>query len=282
MNSPSEKNTSDSLLQALLEKNTQDLAEIQLKPYTPTVYAIPDTIWTAMINLLQNAVTFQPTLYQKLQPLATWEEVQELAAQMGETQEQTVQKALSLVVQTNRQALSQIQEELEKEQASRETFQQQVGKEQERFTSKLSRRVLRLEERAGGLSAADGAPVAAASPEVYPGAAALLGLGLRGIVDAAAVIENEEEDEEQRRERILAEENGQDLGAALGIALGLASTLLEDEDPLPRRRALLLLCKHTGGSVDQTRNYKIPEGVSGSPHREGAVGDPAGEHQNRV
>lgn len=138
MNSPSEKNTSDSLLQALLEKNTQDLAEIQLKPYTPTVYAIPDTIWTAMINLLQNAATFQPTLYQKLQPLATWEEVQELAAQLEETQEQTVQKVLSLVAQTNRQALSQIQEELEKEQASRETFQQQVGKEQERFTSKLS------------------------------------------------------------------------------------------------------------------------------------------------
>ena len=124
------------MLQALLEKNTQDLAEIQLKPYTPTVYAIPDTIWTAMINLLQNAVTFQPTLYQKLQPLATWEEVQELAAQLEETQEQTVQKALSLVTQTNR---SQIQEELEKEQASRETFQQQVGKEQERFTSKLSK-----------------------------------------------------------------------------------------------------------------------------------------------
>lgn len=139
MNSPSEKNTSDSLLQALLEKNTQDLAEIQLKPYTPTVYAIPDTIWTAMINLLQNAVTFQPTLYQKLQPLATWEEVQELAAQMGETQEQTVQKALSAVAQTNRQALSQIREELEKEQASRENFQQQVGKLQEEFTSRLSK-----------------------------------------------------------------------------------------------------------------------------------------------
>ena len=75
--------------------------------------------------------------------------------------------------------------------------------------------------------------MAAASPEVYPGAAALLGLGLRGIVDAAAVIENEE-DEEQRRERIQAKENGQDLGAALGIVLGLASTLLEDEDPLPQ------------------------------------------------
>ncbi len=233
MNSPSEKNTSDSLLQALLEKNTQDLAEIQLKPYTPTVYAIPDTIWTAMTNLLQNAVTFQPTLYQKLQPLATWEEVQELAAQLEETQEQTVQKALSLVAQNNRQALSQIQEELEKEQASRETFQQQVGKEQERFTSKLSEEFSawkneledfqqQTERRWRQLRRG------------FPGAAALLGLGLRGIVDAAAVIENEEEDEEQRRERILAEENGQDLGAALGIVLGLASTLLEDEDPLPQ------------------------------------------------
>ena len=75
--------------------------------------------------------------------------------------------------------------------------------------------------------------MAAASPKVYPGAAALLGLGLRGVVDAAAVIENEE-DEEQRRERIQAEENGQDLGAALGMVLGLASTLLEDEDPIPQ------------------------------------------------
>ena len=37
-----------------------------------------------------------------------------------------------------RDCLERCQEELEKEQASRETFQQQVGKEQERFTSKLS------------------------------------------------------------------------------------------------------------------------------------------------
>ena len=239
MNSPSEKNTSDSLLQALLEKNTQDLAEIQLKPYTPTVYAIPDTIWTAMVNLLQNAVTFQPTLYQKLQPLATWEEVQELAAQMEETQEQTVQKALSLVAQNTAGPVP--NPGGTGEGASQPGDVPTTGWEGARAVYfQAVRRVLRLEERAGGLSAADGAPVAAASPEVYPGAAALLGLGLRGIVDAAAVMENEE-DEEQRRERILAEENGQDLGAALGIVLGLASTLLEDEDPLPQEEGPALL-----------------------------------------
>ena len=138
MNLRSEQNSSDSLLEALVEKNTQTLTEMELKPYAPTVYAIPDTSWAAMLELLKDASTFQPTLYQKLKALATWEEVQELAAQLEETQEQTVQKALSAVAQTNRHALSQIQEELEKEQASRETFQQQVGKEQERFTSKLS------------------------------------------------------------------------------------------------------------------------------------------------
>lgn len=138
MNSQSEKKSFDSLVDALVEKNSQSMAEIELKPYTPTVYAIPEPIWASMIEMLKTACTFQPTLYQKLQPLATWEEVQELAAQIQETQEQTVQKALSLVAQNNRQTLSQIQEELEKEQASRETFQQQVGKEQERFTSKLS------------------------------------------------------------------------------------------------------------------------------------------------
>lgn len=139
MNSQSEKKSFDSLVDALVEKNNQSMAEIELKPYTPTVYAIPDTIWTAMVNLLQNAVTFQPTLYQKLQPLATWEEVQELAAKMEETQEQTVQKALSLVAQNNRQALTEIREELEKEHIQRESFQKQVGSAQEEFTSKVSK-----------------------------------------------------------------------------------------------------------------------------------------------
>ena len=138
MNSQSEKKSFDSLVDALVEKNSQSMAEIELKPYTPTVYAIPGPMWESMMEMLKTACTFQPTLYRKLEPLATWAEVQELAGQMEEIQEQAVKKALTAVAQTNRHALSQIQEELEKEQASRETFQQQVGKEQERFTSKLS------------------------------------------------------------------------------------------------------------------------------------------------
>ena len=49
-------------------------------------------------------------------------------------------------------------------------------------------------------------------------------------------MENEEEDEEQRRERILAEENGQDLGAALGMVLGdRKSTRLNSSHITPSR-----------------------------------------------
>lgn len=139
MNLRSEQNSSDSLLEALVEKNTQTLTEMELKPYAPTVYAIPDTSWAAMLELLKDASTFQPTLYQKLKALATWEEVQELASQLEESQAQGTKKALSALTQNNRQALSQIREELEKEQASRESFQQQAGKLQEEFTSRLSK-----------------------------------------------------------------------------------------------------------------------------------------------
>ena len=135
MNLRSEQNSSDSLLEALVEKNTQTLTEMELKPYAPTVYA--------MLELLKDASTFQPTLYQKLKALATWEEVQELASQLGdqleEGQAQGTKKVLSALTQNNRQALSQIREELEKEQASRESFQQQAGKLQEEFTSRLSK-----------------------------------------------------------------------------------------------------------------------------------------------
>lgn len=139
MNSPSEKNTSDSLLQALLEKNTQDLAEIQLKPYTPTVYAIPDTIWTAMVNLLQNAVTFQPTLYQKLEPLATREELGEHVENIRELEEQYMQATVEHLTNIQDETLEQVQKLLRQEQTARETFQKQVGSAQEEFTSKVSK-----------------------------------------------------------------------------------------------------------------------------------------------
>ena len=98
-------------------------------------------------------------------------------------------------------------------------------------------RLLRLEERAGGFSTGKSAPVERNGPSVHSGTGALLGLGLRGALDAASLIQSQEEDEEQRRNRIQAEENGKDLGAALGTILGLASTLLDDQEIPPEEES---------------------------------------------
>ena len=238
-----------------------------------------------MINLLQNAVTFQPTLYQKLQPLATWEEVQELAAKMEETQEQTVQKALSLVAQNNRQALSQIQEELEKEQASRETFQQQVGKEQERFTSKLSEEFSAWKNELEDFQQQTERRWRQLRRRFTLGLLLswALACGALWMLLPRAVMENEEEDEEQRRERIQAEENGQDLGAAPGNCPGAGFHVAGERGPSsPGGGPCFYYVIAKEAALTKREITKSLKEYPAAPHGEGAGGDSAGEHQNRV
>ena len=43
------------------------------------------------------------------------------------------------------------------------------------------------------------------------------------------MIDGDSEDEEERRKRIAAEENGSNIGAVLGVVIGAAMTLSQDE-----------------------------------------------------
>lgn len=67
------------------------------------------------------------------------------------------------------------------------------------------------------------------------GSGGLIGLGLRGLLEAGSIIENNGEDPEERRKRIEAQQNGADLGAVIGLAAGLiigaAETHSADETP---------------------------------------------------
>ena len=56
------------------------------------------------------------------------------------------------------------------------------------------------------------------------------GLGMRGLAEAARVIDNDTEDPEERKKRIEAEENGAALGAAVGLILGGAMALNDAEE----------------------------------------------------
>ena len=56
-----------------------------------------------------------------------------------------------------------------------------------------------------------------------------IGAGLRGLAVASQIIDDEE-DPEERRKRIEAEQNGSDLGAALGLAIGAVMALTEEQE----------------------------------------------------
>ncbi len=52
---------------------------------------------------------------------------------------------------------------------------------------------------------------------------------MRGLASAGKLIEDDSEDPEQRRKRIEAEQNGSNIGAVLGLAIGAAMALTQDE-----------------------------------------------------
>ena len=72
------------------------------------------------------------------------------------------------------------------------------------------------------------------------GSGGLVGFGLRGLLEAGSIIENNGEDPEERRKRIEAQQNGADLGAVIGLAAGLIICAAEhrsaDETPTEEER----------------------------------------------
>lgn len=57
-----------------------------------------------------------------------------------------------------------------------------------------------------------------------------VGVGLHGLAALGELIQDDNEDPEQKRQRILAEQNGSDIGAVLGLAIGAAMVLTETKE----------------------------------------------------
>ena len=51
--------------------------------------------------------------------------------------------------------------------------------------------------------------------------------GLHGLAALGGLIQDDSEDSEKKRQRIIAEQNGSDIGAVLGLAIGAAMALTE-------------------------------------------------------
>lgn len=117
MNSDYEKNSlSATAMEALIQANGQAVETRQRIPYEMVVYAIPEEWREEEMNLLRQAVQFQPTLYKQIDTLATRQDLQHLL-----TDQRTV-----------------LQAESREMQSSMRRILQQDGSVREKFSSELS------------------------------------------------------------------------------------------------------------------------------------------------
>jgi len=112
-----EKNSlSATAMEALIQANGQAVETRQRIPYEMVVYAIPEEWREEEMNLLRQAVQFQPTLYKQIDTLTTHQDLQYLL-----TDQRTV-----------------LQAESREMQASMRRILQQDGSAREKFSSELS------------------------------------------------------------------------------------------------------------------------------------------------
>lgn len=112
-----EKNSlSATAMEALIQANGQAVETRQRIPYEMVVYAIPEEWREEEMNLLRQAVQFQPTLYKQIDTLATHQDLQYLL-----TDQRTV-----------------LQAENREMQNSMRRILQQDGSVREKFSSELS------------------------------------------------------------------------------------------------------------------------------------------------
>ena len=141
MNSDYEKNSlSATAMEALIQANGQAVETRQRIPYEMVVYAIPEEWREEEMNLLRQAVQFQPTLYKQIDTLATRQDLQYLL-----TDQRTVLQAESREMQTSMRRI------LQQDGSVREKFSSELSgmlsdslKAMEATTSRLEQKVRKL------------------------------------------------------------------------------------------------------------------------------------------
>ena len=76
------KSSLDTFMEDLVRMNGEAMVALEEVPYQPIVYAVPKEWVESGKMLLENAVQFQPTLYEKIALLATQKEMQEQRVQL--------------------------------------------------------------------------------------------------------------------------------------------------------------------------------------------------------
>ena len=76
------KSSLDSFMEDLVRMNGEAMAALGEVPYQPIVYAVPKEWVESGKTLLENAVQFQPTLYEKIALLATQKDLRDVESEV--------------------------------------------------------------------------------------------------------------------------------------------------------------------------------------------------------
>lgn len=76
------KSSLDSFMEDLVRMNGEAMAALEEVPYQPIVYAVPKEWVESGKTLLENAVQFQPTLYEKIALLATQKDLRDVESEV--------------------------------------------------------------------------------------------------------------------------------------------------------------------------------------------------------
>ncbi len=123
----------NSAVNMLKQKNARTLSELEQIPYQPQVFAIPIEQRKRESKLLEDAVEFQPKLYQLIEGLATWKELKDHCTEIQDIEEYYMENTVQEVVTANTKTVEKMQATIE-----------QAGKMQEKFISDCSERFPRV------------------------------------------------------------------------------------------------------------------------------------------
>ena len=98
------KSSLDTFMEDLVRMNGEAMAALEEVPYQPIVYAVPKEWVESGKMLLENAVQFQPTLYEKIALLATQKEMQEQRVQLKADLEVAKREILKECAELKKQA----------------------------------------------------------------------------------------------------------------------------------------------------------------------------------
>jgi hypothetical protein len=98
------KSSLDTFMEDLVRMNGEAMAALDEVPYQPIIYAVPKEWVESGKTLLENAVQFQPALYEKITLLATQKEMQEQRVQLKADLEVTKREILKEFEELKKQA----------------------------------------------------------------------------------------------------------------------------------------------------------------------------------